>query len=193
MMQPIDYCDRCGSETQLTIPEGDQQPRHVCTNCDYIHYINPKIITGCLIEHEEKILLCRRAIEPQYGKWTLPAGFMENNETCSQGAARESYEEANANIRNIELYSVYDIPHISQVYMIYRAQLSDLDFYPGIESLEVMLFEKKDIPWTSLSFSVIRQVLIAYYQDKQTGNFTLKTGTITAEMKSLLNTTPEDI
>lgn len=187
----INYCSVCGSKTDLLIPEGDQRQRHVCTDCDHIHYQNPKIITGCLIEHEDKILLCRRAIEPQSGKWTLPAGFMENNETCSEGALRETFEEANASISDLELYSVYDIPHISQVYMIYRAKLANLDFSPGIESLDVKLFDKQNIPWTELAFSVIRQTLIAYYNDKKRGSYSLQTGIITADMKSLLKIIPE--
>ncbi len=190
---PIHYCMQCGSKTHQVIPDGDQKLRHVCSKCDTIHYQNPKIITGCLIEHDNKILLCRRAIEPQHGKWTLPAGFMENNETSSDGAIRETLEEANAKISNVHLYSVYDIPHISQVYMIYRAQLVDMEFSAGSESLEVKLFNKEDIPWTELAFSVIRQTLITYLNDKKSGNYNLQTGVITAEMKSLLKEVPENV
>ena len=190
---PNNYCMKCGSKTEQIIPDGDQKLRHVCSECNAIHYQNPKIITGCLVEHDDKILLCRRAIEPQHGKWTLPAGFMENNETCSEGAIRETQEEANAKISQLHLYSVYDIPHISQVYMIYRAQLDDMKFSPGIESLEVKLFSKQDIPWTELAFSVIRQTLISYLNDKKTGQYSLKTGVITAEMKTLLNEVPKNV
>lgn len=190
---PINYCMKCGSKTEQLIPAGDQKLRHVCNECDTIHYQNPKIITGCLVEHDDKILLCRRAIEPQHGKWTLPAGFMENNETCSEGAIRETLEEANAKISQLRLYSVYDIPHISQVYMIYRAQLVDMEFSAGIESLEVKLFSKEDIPWTELAFSVIRQTLISYFNDKKTGQYHLQTGVITAEMRSLLKEVPKNV
>lgn len=193
MKIPINYCMKCGSRTEQIIPAGDQKLRHVCSECDTIHYQNPKIITGCLVEHGDKILLCRRAIEPQHGKWTLPAGFMENNETCSEGAIRETQEEANAKISQLHLYSVYDIPHISQVYMIYRAQLVDMEFSAGIESLEVKLFSKEDIPWTELAFSVIRQTLISYFNDKETGQYSLQTGVITAEMKSLLKEAPKNV
>lgn len=189
----INYCMQCGSKTHQVIPDGDQILRHVCSQCDTIHYQNPKIITGCLIEHDNKILLCRRAIEPQHGKWTLPAGFMENNETSSDGAIRETLEEANAKISHLHLYSVYDIPHISQVYMIYRAQLVDMEFSAGSESLEVKLFNKEDIPWTELAFSVIRQTLISFFNDKKSGNYNLQTGVITAEMKSLLKEVPENV
>ncbi|MDH5426058.1 MAG: NUDIX hydrolase [Gammaproteobacteria bacterium] len=187
------YCTQCGSKTAQLIPEGDQKLRHVCTQCETVHYLNPKIITGCLVEHEDKILLCRRAIEPQSGKWTLPAGFMENNETCIQGAIRETREEANAEVRELQLYSVYDIPHISQVYMIYRARLNSLNFSPGIESTDVQLFEKADIPWQQLAFSVIRETLISYYKDRQSEQYRLHTGVITPEMKSLLKVRPEGI
>lgn len=193
MIIPINYCTQCGSKTIKIIPVGDQKLRHVCSECETIHYQNPKIITGCLIEHENKVLLCRRAIEPQSGKWTLPAGFMENNESCSQGAIRETQEEANANITDLQLYSVYDIPHISQVYMIYRAQLVDTGFSPGTESLDVKLFNKEDIPWTELAFSVIRQTLISYFNDKESGVYNLQTGIITAEMKSLLKVIPKNV
>lgn len=190
---PINYCMKCGSKTEQIIPAGDQKLRHVCSQCDAIHYQNPKIITGCLVEHDDKVLLCRRAIEPQHGKWTLPAGFMENSETCSEGAIRETQEEANAKISQLHLYSVYDIPHISQVYMIYRAQLVDMEFSAGIESLEVKLFSKEDIPWTELAFSVIRQTLISYFNDKKTGQYSLQTGVITAEMRSLLKVAPKNV
>lgn len=190
-MLAIKFCTQCGSETSELIPDGDQKLRHVCMKCETIHYQNPKIITGCLIEHDNKILLCRRAIEPQAGKWTLPAGFMENNETCEQGAVRETQEEANAEVSDIKLYTVFDIPHISQVYMIYRAKLNSLDFYPGSESLEVKLFNRNEIPWQELAFSVIRETLINYYSDIKTGDYKLRTGVITPEMKALLKTRPE--
>jgi len=187
----INYCNNCGNEIRQEIPEGDQKLRDVCTQCGAIHYQNPKIITGCLVEHNDKILLCKRSIEPQSGKWTLPAGFMENSETTMQGAARETMEEANASITNINLYAVYDIPHISQVYMMYRAQLKSEEFSPGIESLEVALFERKNIPWELLAFSVIKEILIKYYEDLDKGSFSLHTGIITAEMKQHLSKRPD--
>lgn len=192
-MNNINFCTQCGAKTSQLIPEGDQKLRHVCNHCETIHYQNPKIITGCLVEHDNKVLLCRRAIEPQYGKWTLPAGFMENNESCSEGAIRETQEEANANITDLELYAIYDIPHISQVYMIYRASLIDLNFSAGTESIDVQLFEKENIPWQELAFSVIRQTLIGYFDDKKSAQFNLQTGIITADMKSLLKITPDNV
>jgi len=186
----INYCNNCGNEVSQIVPDGDQKTRDVCTECGAIHYQNPKIITGCLIEHQQKILLCKRAIEPQSGKWTLPAGFMENNETLEQGAARETIEEANAQVKSMNLYAVYDIPHISQVYMIYRAELASEHFSPGSESLEVDLFDRNNLPWELLAFSVIKEVLIKYYEDQDKGIYRLHTGLITAEMKHNLSKRP---
>lgn len=187
----VNFCNNCGSKIHKIIPEGDQKTRDVCIECGAIHYQNPKIITGCLIEHNDKVLLCKRKIEPQSGKWTLPAGFMENSETCEQGAARETMEEANASVTNMSLYAVYDIPYISQVYMMYRAQLASEDFYPGEESLEVELFDRNSLPWELLSFSVIKQVLLNYFDDRDKGIYRMHTGIITPEMKLQLGTRPE--
>ncbi|PKO57832.1 MAG: NUDIX hydrolase, partial [Betaproteobacteria bacterium HGW-Betaproteobacteria-19] len=129
------FCSSCGAAVDLRIPPGDALPRHVCGNCGTIHYQNPKLVVGALPEWGDRILLCRRAIEPCYGKWTLPAGFMENNETTAQGAVRETLEEACARIELGEMFTLIDVPHISQVHIVYRARLLDLDFRPGEESL----------------------------------------------------------
>lgn len=187
----INYCNNCGSKISRLIPEGDQKLRDVCVKCGAIHYQNPRIITGCLVEHDDKILLCQRKIEPQSGKWTLPAGFMENNETVIEGAARETVEEANAETTGHELYAVYDIPYISQVYMIYRARLANDVFSPGDESLATDLFTRDNLPWELLAFSVIKQVLVNYFNDIDNGGFQLHTGVITPEMKQLLGQRPE--
>lgn len=185
------FCSQCGSAVELVIPENDNRYRHVCTTCQTVHYQNPKVVTGCIVEHETKILMCKRAIEPRYGLWTLPAGFMENNETTSEGAARETMEEASADVDIIDLYAIYDIPHISQVYMMYRARLADpVQFGPGPESLEVELMDEGDIPWEQLAFPVIRETLIRYFDDRRRGQFTLQTGLITPEMRQLLGTRP---
>jgi len=144
------FCSECGSKVVLRIPEGDTLPRYICPNCHAIHYQNPKVIVGCIPEWENKILLCKRAIAPHRGKWTLPAGFMENHETLIQGATRETFEEANARVEIRKLYAIYSLPHISQVYVLFRAKLLDLDFSPGIESLEVRLFEEQEIPETHM-------------------------------------------
>ncbi|MFO7580236.1 NUDIX hydrolase [Nitrosomonas halophila] len=163
------FCSQCGSEVELRIPTGDTLPRFVCPVCHTIHYQNPKMVVGCIPEWKGRILLCRRAIAPREGKWTLPAGFMENNETLAQGAARETLEEANARVEIRELYAVYNLPHISQVYLLFRAKLLDLDFSPGIESLEVKLFEEHEIPWDEMAFRVIHDPLKRYLKERRQG------------------------
>lgn len=172
------FCSRCGSEVQLLVPEGDNRPRHVCGECDMIHYQNPKMVVGTIPEWEDKILLCKRAIEPRYGLWTLPAGFMENAETSQQGALRETSEEANARVELIELYTLFNLPHISQVYLLFRGRLLDLDFAPGEESLEVALFSEDEIPWDQLAFPVVIETLKLYFEDRRKGAFGLRSGTI---------------
>lgn len=172
------FCSRCGSPVSHKIPEGDNLPRFICDRCDTIHYQNPRIIAGCIAEWQNRILLCKRAIEPRHGLWTLPAGFMENGETTAQGAARESLEEANATLSNMSLFCMFSIPHISQVYVIYRAQLVDGHAHPGAESLETILFEESTIPWHKLAFPVMTETLKLYYADRKSGQFTVHNGEI---------------
>lgn len=169
------FCSHCGQSVVLRIPEGDDRERHVCDNCNVIHYQNPRIITGCLPIYEDKVLLCKRAIEPRYGLWTLPAGFMENGETTEQGALRESWEEARANIAVDSLYTLFNLPHINQVYIFYRGNLTDTNFGPGLESLEVELFSEESIPWGELAFPVIKKTLKHYFSDRLTGDFPIRT------------------
>lgn len=172
------FCSDCGAQVSQKIPEGDNRPRYVCSECDTIHYQNPRIIAGCIAEHDNRILLCKRAIEPRYGLWTLPAGFMENQETTLEAAARETYEEACAQLEDMSLYCTYSIPHISQVYMMYRATLRDGFAEPGTESLETRLFEAHEIPWDELAFPVIRESLALYLEDRQQGDFPVRNGVI---------------
>lgn len=172
------YCSQCGSEVELRVPDGDDRPRHVCGSCGSIHYSNPKLVVGCIPEWEDKILLCRRAIEPRYGRWTLPAGFMENGETTQQGAARETSEEANARVEVGGLYTLFNLPHIDQIYLIFRSRLLDLDFAPGSESLDVRLFSEQEIPWDDLAFPVIKETLALYFRDREQGGFALRSGDI---------------
>lgn len=162
------FCSQCGATLTIAIPQGDTRKRHVCNDCDTIHYVNPRVITGCLPIWQDRVLLCSRAIEPRLGYWTLPAGFLENGETIADGASRETAEEANARVENLQLYTVFSLPHISQVYMFYRAQLSDLNFSAGEESLQVALYEQQDIPWDELAFPVITQTLKHYFVDRET-------------------------
>lgn len=165
------HCAQCGSKTEKQIPEGDHNERDVCTSCGFIHYVNPKLITGALPVHNDKILLCKRNIEPRKGCWTLPAGFMECNETTAEGAARETFEESEAKLKNITLYGVYDLPHISQVYMFFRAELDGDHIAPTPESSEVGLFDEADIPWHELAFPVVKSVLKSYFRDRAKGEF----------------------
>ena len=134
------FCSHCGATVTHKIPAGDALPRYVCDACDTIHYQNPRMVAGCIPEWEDKILLCRRAIEPRHGLWTVPAGYMENGETLAAGAARETLEEACARVEIGALYAVYNIPHVNQVYLLFRARLLDLDFKPGDETLEFSSF-----------------------------------------------------
>ncbi len=172
------YCCHCSATVEFIVPEGDSLPRYVCTQCTVIHYQNPKMVVGCIPEWEDKILLCRRAIEPRLGWWTLPAGFMENNETLAQAAARETLEEANARVEIGDLYTVYSLPHISQVYFLFRARLLDLDFKPGIESLDVKLMAEHEIPWEEMAFRVIHDPLKQYFKERREGKFGFHMGVI---------------
>jgi ADP-ribose pyrophosphatase YjhB (NUDIX family) len=172
------FCSDCGAAVSLKIPAGDSLPRYVCDACATIHYQNPKMIVGCIAEWENRILLCRRAIEPRMGLWTVPAGFMENGETTAQGASRETLEEANARVEVGPLYAMYNIPHINQVYILFRARLLDLDFSAGTESLEVKLFDEADIPWEQIAFATVRNTLTHYYTDRKAGEYRFHLGTI---------------
>ncbi|HKJ07568.1 MAG TPA: NUDIX hydrolase [Gammaproteobacteria bacterium] len=176
------FCNQCGAEVTVQVPEGDTLPRFVCTRCGTVHYQNPKIVAGCLPHWEGRVLLCRRAIEPRYGLWTLPAGFMENGETVQQAAARETREEALAEVGATSLYGVYSIPHINQVYMLFRAPLVAPEFGAGIESLDVALFELDRIPWQQLAFPVMHRVLENYRRDLQRRQFEVHVGEIVRPM-----------
>lgn len=174
----IKFCNSCGAAVTHRVPEGDTLQRAVCDACGIVHYQNPKIVVGCLPVYGDRILMCKRAIEPRYGLWTLPAGFMENNETAAEGAAREAMEEANARVEIGELYTVYSIPYISQVYMMFLARLIDPGVSPGVESLEVKLVTEEEIPWDSLAFAMVRKTLEFYLADRRNGTFPTHVGDI---------------
>lgn len=177
------FCMQCGSsKVELRVPHGDDRERHICADCGYIHYLNPKIVVGTLPVWEDKILLCKRAIEPRYGYWTLPAGFMEEGETVEEGAARETLEEANARVvidpSCLVPYVTLSLPQIAQVYMLFLAKLSDLDFSSGPESLEVKLFREDEIPWDQLAFRTIDETLKHFFADRKKEFFTPHIGEI---------------
>ncbi|GHT93345.1 ADP-ribose pyrophosphatase [Betaproteobacteria bacterium] len=165
------FCSLCGAPVSLTIPPGDSRLRHVCTRCGEIHYQNPKLVVGAIAEWEDRILLCRRAIEPCHGKWTLPAGFMENTETTAEAAARETQEEACAIIDVGDMFSLIDLPHISQVHVFYRARLRTPDFRPGAESLDTALVSADEIPWDQLAFHSVTRTLRHYLADLESGQW----------------------
>ncbi|MBF0279507.1 MAG: NUDIX hydrolase [SAR324 cluster bacterium] len=158
------YCSNCGTLVRLGIPPDDNKERYICDACDTIHYQNPNIITGCLPRWENKILMCRRSIVPRMGYWTTPAGFMENGESVEEGALRETMEEANAEVEIVRLFSVSSIPHINQVYMIYLANLKNLNFFPGPESAEVQLCSEEEIDWDNIAFSAIDYALRNFFK-----------------------------
>jgi len=171
------FCSQCGGTVLRHIPEGDNRERAVCPHCQTIHYVNPKNVVGTLLFKNDQVLLAKRAIEPRYGKWTLPAGFMENGESVHQAARRETWEEACAKVDELHLLGVYSLPHISQVYLFFHGELSNMDFAPGDESLETRLFTREEIPWQELSFSVVTACLQYYYSERfqQTGQAQLAT------------------
>jgi ADP-ribose pyrophosphatase YjhB (NUDIX family) len=167
------YCSTCGEPVEQRIPEGDNRHRYVCVSCDTIHYQNPNIVAGTVPVWQGQILLCRRAIKPRYGYWTLPAGFMENAETTVEAAARETREEALAEVNIHCLYSMIDVPHNNQVHMFYRATLTDGSFGAGEESLETRLFAPTEIPWDEISFPTVRKTLELFLADMEKQQFEL--------------------
>lgn len=167
------FCSRCGSPTRHDIPEGDNRKRYICDNCNLIHYQNPNIVAGTIAISDDKVLLCRRAIEPRRGFWGLPAGFMENGETTPEAALRETREEAEAELLSSELYCIFDLPHINQVHMFFRGPLKDGTFGVGVETLESALFSEADIPWHDIAFPTVYHALKFYFEERKSGHFTL--------------------
>ena len=173
------FCANCAAPIAHRIPPGDSVPRFVCDQCGEIHYQNPKLVLGTLPEWEGRVLLCRRSIEPRYGYWTLPAGFMENGESTAQGAQRETFEEAGARIEIGDAFSMISVAYVNQVHLFYRARLLDLEFAPGEETLEVALFHEKDIPWSDIAFRTVAMTLQYWFADRQRGSFGFHTSEVT--------------
>ncbi len=174
----MNYCSNCGDAVRLGTPPGDDRPRYLCESCGIIHYENPKVVVGCIPEMDDKILLCRRAIEPCSGKWTLPAGYLENGETVAQGAQRETLEEAGARIEIIAPYVLFNISYVSQIYVMFRARILDNHFEAGYESSDVRFFSENEIPWDEIAFTVIEATLRQYFKDKPAGLFPFHMGDI---------------
>ena len=174
----MNFCSQCGARVALQVPAGDNRQRYVCVSCATIHYQNPRMIVGAIPEWEDRVLLCKRAIEPRYGKWTLPAGFMENGETVADAAARETWEESLAHIDLLEMFTVLSVPHVDQVHVFYRAKLREPTFGPTAESLEVALFGEAEIPWEDLAFRTVSTTLKHYFDDRARGVYGIHSGAI---------------
>jgi ADP-ribose pyrophosphatase YjhB (NUDIX family) len=168
------FCTECGGPLELRIPTHDDRERKICSRCGHVHYENPRIVVCSIPTWQDQILLCKRAIEPRYGTWTLPGGFMELGESTQEAAARETREEAGASIEVHELYSLFNVIHIDQVHLFFRASLLSPDFCAGIESLEVGLFREPEVPWDNIAFPAVAATLRQYFRDLRAGNFSLR-------------------
>ena len=165
------YCRHCGQATEQRTPQDDITPRSVCPACGTIHYVNPLVVVGTVPYLGDKVLLCKRNIEPRWGKWTLPAGFMELDETTAQGAARETDEEAGARIELQGLFSILNVARVGQVHLFYRAQLLSDQFNPGHETIEARLFTEAEIPWDEIAFKTVKETLERYFEDRRKGHY----------------------
>lgn len=185
------FCSECANPVSLTIPQGDSRPRYVCNQCRKVHYQNPRIVAGSIPVWEKngqlQVLLCKRAIEPRYGLWTLPGGYMENGESTDQASIRETAEEAGARVKLHELFSLLNVPHVNQVHIFYRASLLDIDFEPGAESLEVKLFTEQEIPWDDLAFPTIERTLRWFFEDMGRGGQSAGLHTLTCSQRTIYN------
>ena len=177
------FCSQCSASVTLQVPEGDNRPRYVCQSCAFIHYQNPNVVVGTLPVYVEpngdlKILLCLRNIEPRFGFWTLPAGFLENDETSTEGAHRETIEESCANIDNLSLYRIFNVAHTNQIHMFFRAYMLNAQFSTTTESSDVRLFTLADIPWSELAFPTVHKALKDFIDDLKKGHFPVEMGDI---------------
>lgn len=171
---PIQHCRACGAPVAYRLPDdGDTRQRAICTQCQLVHYENPLNVVGTIPVWGAQVLLCKRNIEPRWGKWTLPAGFMELNETSAQGAARETDEEAGAQFEIGPLFALLNVPRVGQVHMFYRAQLLSTQFAPGHETIEAKLFTEAQIPWDELAFRTVKTTLERYFADRRQGQFSV--------------------
>ena len=167
----ITFCTQCANRLSTCIPEGDNRPRQVCASCGHIHYENPKVIVGAIAEWDGKILLCKRAIEPRLGYWTLPAGFMENDESAEAGAIREKSEEEGEGIKIAEAFANDGIPHYNPIHLFFRGRMAMPDYNPGLESLDVGLFSEKNVPWDRISFESVKLCLQLFFSNRSKGRY----------------------
>jgi len=172
LRSPIKYCKQCGTVVAYRLPDdGDTKERAVCTACNTVHYENPLNVVGTVPHWGDKVLLCKRNIEPRWGKWTLPAGFMELGETTAEGAARETDEEAGAQIEMQELFTLLNVVRVGQVHFFYRARLLSEQFNPGTETIEAKLFAEDEIPWDEIAFRTVKETLERYFADRRNGHY----------------------
>ncbi|MEZ5739220.1 MAG: NUDIX hydrolase [Burkholderiaceae bacterium] len=169
------FCSDCGQTVNLTIPAGDNRERYCCVQCGSIHYQNPNMVVGTVPFLGDRVLLCKRAIEPRLGYWTLPAGFMEHGETVSQGALRETSEEAGIDVTLGELFSMLSVPHVGQVHLFYLAGMVSDAMDPGAETLEARLFTEAEIPWDDIAFRTVERTLRWYFEDRANNQFRMHT------------------
>ena len=171
----MNFCSHCGSsQLRFDIPEGDNRPRYWCPQCRTVHYQNPRLVVGAVPVWGDRVLLCKRSIEPRKDFWTLPAGYMENGETLQEGAARESWEEACATVDIRDMYTVFNLPHIYQVYVFFLGRLEEGRYGVGDESSDAGLFARDEIPWDELAFPTITRTLKYYFRDRETGDFPIR-------------------
>jgi ADP-ribose pyrophosphatase YjhB (NUDIX family) len=174
------FCANCAAPVAQRVPPGDSLPRYVCDQCGEIHYQNPRLVVGCVPELDGRVLLCRRAIEPRYGYWTLPAGFMENGETVAAGALRETLEEAGARVELGAAFSMISVPRVNQVHVFFLAHVLDLAVKPGAETLEIKLYEEAAVPWPEVAFRTVGMTLRHWFADRAGGTFGFHTADIAA-------------
>lgn len=169
-MTEVLYCNLCGTRVEHRIPDGDHLPRHLCPSCGHIQYFNPRVIVGCIPEWEDgRILMCRRNIEPRFGLWTFPAGFMELDETTAQGAARETLEESQADVEVGDMLAVINVPYVSQVYVVHRGRMRNAHHAPTPESSETRLMSESEIPWEQIAFPTVYHSLRFFFADRASG------------------------
>jgi ADP-ribose pyrophosphatase YjhB (NUDIX family) len=173
------FCSQCGHPVTLRVPADDSRPRHVCDACGTVHYVNPKLVVGCTVVSDDgRFLICRRAIEPRLGFWTVPAGFMELGETAAEAAVRETREEALAEVTDLALHCVVDVPHVSQVHLMFRGRLVGAGFGAGAETLEAKLVPACALPWDEIAFPSVRLSLERYLADRERGRFEVHAFTV---------------
>ena len=179
----MNHCSHCGELLTRAVPPGDDRERHICPACGRIHYRNPRMVVGCIPLWKERLLLCRRAIEPRHGTWTIPAGYLETGESVEEGARREMMEEARATAETLQPYGLYNIRQVSQVYLIFIASLASQVFGAGEETIEARLFDEDEIPWDDLSFPVVETTLKHFFEDVKRGTFPFHIDDVTKRMK----------